>query len=68
LLREEVDVRSVPDECRPDPDLELEALVRLAGARDLLDHVVVGDVVPQALVIAARQLVEKAERLLVLAP
>ena len=45
-----------------DPSLELEALVRLAGARDLLDHVLLGDVVPQPWTSAARDLVAQAER------
>ncbi len=47
----------------PDPALELEALARLAGARDLLNHVLGGDVVPQPWTTDARRLVERAERL-----
>ncbi len=44
--------------------LELEALARLAGARDLIHHVVGGDVLPQPWTTAARHLVEQAERFL----
>ena len=48
----------------PQADLELEALIRISAARDLLDHVLIGDVVPEPWTSGARALVERAERLL----
>jgi hypothetical protein len=45
-------------------ELESEALARLAGAKDLLGHVVAGDVGFQPWTRAARELIEAAERIL----
>lgn len=45
----------------PDPALELEGLPWLEAARGLIDHVLVGDVMPQPWISGARQLVERAE-------
>ncbi len=52
------------DDVRRDHDLEQEALVRLSAARDLVEHVLVGDVRPQPWTAAARKLIEQAEWLL----
>jgi len=56
------------DRRRSPSDVELEALVRLAGARDLLSHVVAGDVLPQPWTRAAARLIAQAEELLRLLP
>jgi hypothetical protein len=61
LSKEGVVVTRVPD--RVDAALELEALVRLAGARDLAEHILRGDVWPTPWIGGVRRLVEKAERL-----
>jgi hypothetical protein len=45
-------------------DVELEALARLGAARDLLDHVLAGNVVPLPWVTAAAGLIAQAEQLL----
>lgn len=55
---------SVHDAKPIDHDLEIEALVRFAAARDLLAHVCAGDVFPEPWARAARGLVEIGEEFL----
>jgi len=43
---------------------ELEAIARLAAARDLISHIVAGDVAPQPWVDAAARLIAQAVALL----
>lgn len=56
-------IPSAADSCRG-TDLELEAMLRLRAARDLVEYVLQGHVVPQPWLEGARGLIALAETML----